>query len=197
MHKKLLIATTNIGKRKEISDLLKSTLFTLITPNDISLHLDVEENGSTYKENAHLKAKAYSRASGLPVLADDSGLEVAVLDGQPGLHSARFSSDPNATDRDRRDLLLSMLTGYPRPWIARFVCSVILMLPNGKMNTCEATCNGEIVPDERGNRGFGYDPIFLFTKKGKTMAELSLQEKNRISHRAKAVAGIIPFLNKL
>lgn len=197
MPNKLLIATTNKGKIAEISDILKSVSVDLIFPDEISLNLEVEENGSTYEENARLKALDFCDASGFPALADDTGLEVAALNGKPGLHSARFSSDPNATDKDRRDLLLSKLAGHARPWEARFVCAVVLALPSGELFTYQDTCSGEIIPEERGKHGFGYDPVFLINDTGKTMAELLMEEKNRLSHRAKAVKGIFPYLDRL
>jgi XTP/dITP diphosphohydrolase len=192
MIKQLLIATTNKGKREEISDLLKALPFELVTPDDIHLNIEVEENGSTYLANARLKAQAYCQASQLPTLADDTGLEVAALGGQPGLYSARFSGSHTASDHDRRQLLLSKLKNHPRPWDARFVCAVVLAFPSGKIFSYEDSCAGEIIPEERGSQGFGYDPIFLFPQLRMTMAELSMEEKNRISHRAKAVQGIIP-----
>ena len=197
MEKQLLIATTNKGKREEIADLLKSLPLRLVTPDEIDLHLDVEENGSTYLENARLKALAYCQAGRLPALADDTGLEVEALDGRPGLHSARFAGFPGATDKDRRELLLSKLAGKPRPWAARFVCAFVLALPDGSLKYNEEICEGEIIPEERGDQGFGYDPVFLFPEKQKTMAELSMQEKNRISHRARAIMGMIPYLKDL
>jgi XTP/dITP diphosphohydrolase len=197
MTQQLLIATTNKGKRKEIFDLLKALPLELLTPDDISLYMDVDENGTTYMANARLKAQAFCRASQLPTLADDTGLEVKALHGQPGLNSHRFTGNTNASDQERRQLLLSKLEGKPRPWNARFVCAVVLMLPNGKRYSCEDACEGEIIPTERGSEGFGYDPIFLFPQEGLTMAELSLDEKNRISHRARAIQGILPILKDL
>ena len=197
MTQKLLIATTNIGKRIEIFDLLKSLPLELLTPDDIFLDMDVEENGTTYLANARLKAQAFSRASQLPTLADDTGLEVEALHKQPGLRSRRFTGDANATDQERRQYLLSKLAGKPRPWNARFVCAVVLALPNRRRYSCEDACEGEIIPTERGEEGFGYDPIFLFPQEGKTMAELTLDEKNRISHRARAIQGILPILKDI
>ena len=197
MIKQLLLATSNTGKRKEISDILKILHIELLTPPDIFLEIDVEETGTTYLENARLKALAYCQTSGLPTLADDSGLEVAVLGGAPGLHSARFSPKPNASDHDRRLLLLSKLNGRERPWTAQFVCTVILVLPEGKTYTSTGICPGEIIPEERGSNGFGYDPIFFIPEKGKTMAELGMGIKNQISHRARAIQGIIPTIESL
>ncbi len=197
MIKKLLIASNNNGKIVEIKDLLKDLDIQLLIPDDIQLDQDVEETGHTYLENARLKALAFCKASGYVSLADDTGLEVKALDGAPGLHSKRYSPDPEATDADRRKLLLKNLSAYPHPWEARFVCAVALAMPDGTLAEYQDNCNGEIIPHECGQNGFGYDRIFLFPELCKTMAELSLEEKNRISHRAKAVQGIIPYLKSL
>ncbi len=197
MIKQLLIATTNKGKLEEIFDLLKTQPCELLTPDDIHLNVEVEENGRTYLENARLKATSYCQASQLPTLADDSGLEVAALNGQPGLYSARFTGSHSASDHDRRQFLLAKLKKHAQPWNARFVCAVVLAMPSGKIYSYEDSCSGEIIAEERGTHGFGYDPIFFFPYRGQTMAELSIIEKNRISHRAKAVQGILPILKNL
>jgi XTP/dITP diphosphohydrolase len=189
--KQLLIATNNPGKQDEISDLLKDLPLKLVFPKDIGIDLDVEEVGGTYEENARLKALAFMQASKLASLADDTGLEVDALGGAPGLHSKRYSTQPNATDSDRRQLLVNNLEKYRRPWTARFVCSEALALPQGNIQTANGSCEGEIVPEEKGTQGFGYDSIFYFPEIGKTMAELDLFEKNRISHRAWAVNNIL------
>ena len=194
---KILIATTNPGKITEIKDLLKGLELTLLTLNDLALSLKVEETGLTYAQNAILKAQAYSQASGMVTLADDTGLEVAALEGAPGLHSARFSPNPNAGDAERRKLLLEKLQPFPRPWAARFTCTVALAVPLGQTQTADGACNGEIIDQERGANGFGYDPIFLFTNLGKTMAELTLEEKNQVSHRARAVKAILAEIENL
>jgi len=193
---KLLIATQNRGKRKEIQALLEGSSIELIFPSDININLDVAETGSTYAENAALKAQAYAQASGLFTLADDSGLEVDRLDGQPGLHSARYAPQPDATDFDRRFYLLKKLASKPRPWDAQFRCVVALATPKGECHFVEGTCPGEIIPQERGEHGFGYDPIFLVKSTGKTMAELSMEEKNKLSHRARAVMAALPILKE-
>ena len=187
--KQLLIATNNQGKVKEIQNLLKDTEIELVTPAQISLDLDVIEDGSTYAENATKKAIAFARASGLISLADDSGLEVDALNGAPGLYSARYGSrnGEKLSDKDRRTHLLQNLQGKPHPWTARFHATVAIALPNGETHLAEGFCEGEIIPEERGTGGFGYDPIFLLPDLGKTMAELSMGEKNRLSHRARAV----------
>ena len=182
----VLIATNNKGKIKELQELLKDTGIELVTPVQINLQLDVVEDGHTYAENATKKAVAFAKASGMISLADDSGLEVDALDGAPGLYSARYSPKPNATDADRRVYLLQNLQDKPRPWAARFHATIAISIPNGDVHLTEGICEGEIIPEERGTGGFGYDPIFLLSELGKTMAELSMDEKNRLSHRAKA-----------
>lgn len=192
----LLIATTNLGKIKEIKSILSNIPAHLVTPAEIGLNLDVDETGSSYRENAEIKALAFSRASQLPVLSDDTGLEVAALKGLPGIHSARFVNSPLASDGDRRKLLLEKLSAYPRPWKARFICVATLVIPGGSPISMEGECVGEIIPEERGEYGFGYDPLFLVQGTRKTMAELTLSEKNSISHRAKAVQALIPFLQE-
>lgn len=194
---KLLIATNNKGKVKELQDLLKDTGIDLLTPAQINLTLDVIEDGKTYAENATKKAIAFAKASGLVSLADDSGLEVDALNGAPGLYSARYSPNPDATDADRRAYLLQNLQDKPRPWTARFHATIAIAIPNGETHLAEGICEGEILHEERGTGGFGYDPIFLLADLGKTMAELSMDEKNHLSHRARAVMNAKPVLKKL
>jgi XTP/dITP diphosphohydrolase len=219
----LLIATNNKGKIHELQDLLTGMKIDLITPSQIGLDIDVIEDGLTYAENATRKAVAFAGASGLISLADDSGLEVDALKGEPGLYSARYGSTDGdkLRDKERRTYLLSKLNDKPRPWTARFRAVIAVAIPeghvtlsdsegsllrqaqtlhspeNGSLTTSrrysgrvtyfEGTCEGEIIPEERGTNGFGYDPIFLLAGLDKTMAELSMKEKNRLSHRAKAV----------
>jgi XTP/dITP diphosphohydrolase len=193
MHK-LLLATNNKGKVAEIKALLGNLNLTLLTPADIGLALEVPEDGLTYAENASKKASAFSQASGLIALGDDSGLEVEALEGQPGLHSHRFSPKPDATDADRRIYLLEKLQGAPRPWTAHFHATVAVVLPSGGTQITNGKCDGEIIPEERGSNGFGYDPIFFIPGIGRTMAELGMDEKNRLSHRALAIQNAIPIL---
>ena len=193
----LLLATNNKGKLRELRAILDGLPIELVTPADIGLDLDVSEDGSTYAENAAKKALAFQRASGLTCLADDSGLEVDALDGAPGLYSARYSSKPGATDSDRRAYLLQNLNGKPRPWVARFRATVAIASPDGRVQIAEGICPGEIVPEERGTGGFGYDPIFLLPELGLTIAELPEETKNRLSHRARAVQAALPILMKL
>jgi XTP/dITP diphosphohydrolase len=194
---KLLLASYNQGKLHELRALLSDVPMELISPASLNLTLEVVEDGLTYQENAARKALAFAQAAGFLSLADDSGLEVDALDGQPGLQSARFSPIPGATDRDRRSLLLQRVQGKPRPWTARFRCVIALAAPAGRLSFSEGICPGEIIPEERCQNGFGYDPIFLLPGLGKTMAELSMEEKNRLSHRARAVLAAKGILRQL
>lgn len=195
--RKLLIATNNPGKVFEIQELLQNLDVKLVTPEQLGILLEVEESGKTYEENALLKGRAFCQASGLLTLADDSGLEVDALGGLPGLHSARFSPKPGATSADRRVLLLQKLAGIPRPWKARFCCLIALVSPNGEEYLSEGVCPGEIIPEERGENGFGYDPIFFLPDLNLTMAEIPMFEKNKRSHRALAVMAALPQLMDL
>lgn len=195
---RLLIATNNPGKTREFHELLDDLGIELVTPAQIGLDLDVVEDGSTYEENATKKAVAFAKASGLISLADDSGLEVDALGGEPGLYSARFGSpDGNKlSDGERRKYLVSKLLDTPRPWTARFR-AVIAIAKDGVVHITEGICEGEIIPEERGTGGFGYDPIFLLSERGLTMAELPMEEKNRLSHRARAVMKAKAFLKSI
>ncbi len=190
---KLLLGTSNPGKLRELTALLGDLEVTLVRPEQLDLDLTVPETGKTYAENAALKAIAFAREATMWALADDTGLEVAVLDGRPGLRSARIVG-PEGKDADRRAALLKELAGYPRPWQAAFVCVVALADPDGSTSVAGGECRGEIMPHARGEGGFGYDPLFLVEGTGRTMAELTLLEKNRLSHRARAIAAVRPTL---
>ncbi len=194
---KLLIATNNQGKVLELQELLTGSGIEFVTPAQINLQLEVEEDGSNYQENAGKKAIAFAQASGMIALADDSGLEVEALNGAPGLYSARYSPKPGAKDKDRRDFLLENLKDKPRPWKAHFHATIAVARPNGEIEFAEGNCFGEIIPEERGTGGFGYDPIFLMPELGKTMAELEMEEKNKLSHRARAVIAAMPILKRI
>lgn len=191
---KLLLASNNRGKLAEYLEIYSGQTFDLVTPEMVGINLDVAETGGNYQENAVLKGLAFSKASGLLTLADDSGLEVDALDGAPGLHSARYSSKPGANDADRRRFLLQNLSGKPQPWSARFRCVIAVVDPTGEMQIVEGICPGEIISEERGGNGFGYDPIFLLPETGRTMAELPMDEKNRLSHRGRAAAAALPVI---
>lgn len=193
----IMLGTSNPGKMKEYFALLEELDIELYAPADEDLGLDVKETGDSYQENAVIKAQAYADASGMWALADDTGLEVDALDGAPGLRSARYVSNSNATDAARRGKLLQDLQDYPPPWTARFRCVVALAHPDGVVHTAEGTCAGQIVPEGKGEHGFGYDPIFLVLAKGRTMAQLTLEEKNKVSHRARAVNNLTPYLQEM
>ncbi len=194
---RLLIASSNKGKLAEIMALLQDIPLDAVLPADIGIELDVEEDGTTYAENSLKKALAYCQVSGLVTLADDSGLEVDALGGQPGIYSARFSGKPGATDAERRGFLLEKLKNFPQPWLAAFRSTVVIATPDGRTFTMEGECRGEIIPEERGTNGFGYDPIFQVEGLTRTMAELSMEEKNRLSHRARAILAARPVLMQL
>lgn len=180
--KKLVIASGNAGKLGEYRELLAEAGLELIAYDH-----EVDETGSTYAENARLKAGTASSASGLPSLGDDSGLEVDVLDGFPGIRSARLGP----TQKERTDALLERLRGRPRPWTARFVCTLALAVPGRTIDIFEGECRGEVVPEWRGEAGFGYDPIFLVPGTGRTFGEMKPEEKRRYSHRANAVRSLL------
>ncbi len=190
----LLIATTNPGKKEEFLSLLESSGIELKFPDDLGIRMEVEETGKTYKANALLKAESLCKLSGLPTLADDTGLEVSLLGGRPGLYSARYARASVNSDAGRRAELLKELSVFARPWLARFVCVVALSFPSKPSSCFDGEVHGEIIPEERGDFGFGYDRIFFMPQVNKTMAELDLSEKNTLSHRAIAVNQAHDFL---
>jgi XTP/dITP diphosphohydrolase len=182
----LLLATTNRHKLDEYRAILSDLPFTLLSLNDIQLDMDVEETGTTFRENAELKARAYAHASGMLSLADDSGLEIDALDGAPGVYSARFAG-PDATYEQRFDILLAQLRDVPvEQRTARFRCVISLAEPSGYLRSVDGTIEGVIADAPRGKNGFGYDPIFLVPALGKTTAEITPEQKNQISHRGRA-----------
>ena len=183
---KLLIATRNVGKFEELEALLSSCPFDLVSLLDTGIDTEVAETGSTYEENAAVKATAYARESGMLTLADDSGLEVDALGGEPGVLSSRYAGE-GASDAQRIALLLRNLENVPeRDRGARFACVIALARPGRPVELYSGECRGRIVAVSRGRDGFGYDPVFMLPETGKTMAELSPEEKNLISHRSDA-----------
>lgn len=197
MKKQILIATGNQGKLKEFKDILKPLNLQFLTPQEAGVDIEVKETGNAYSENALLKAEAYLQSAKLPVISDDSGLEVQALEGAPGLYSARFSPKENASDADRRQYLIQQLSGKPHPWKARFWCTAVLALPDGRYFTTTGHCDGVIIQEERGAMGFGYDPIFYLPEYRATMAELGPEIKNKISHRARALQTMIPIFKRV
>jgi XTP/dITP diphosphohydrolase len=193
----LLIASNNPGKAAEFRALLAGTGWQVVTPADVGLVLEVGEEGASYRENALLKARAFAEASGLPSLADDSGLEVDALGGEPGpLHHVRGWDGRD--NEERIAILLRALAGVPpERRTARFRAVIVVAHPDGRIIDAEGACEGVIAPEPRGEGGFGYDPVFLLPELGLTMAELSPEEKNRHSHRAAAVRGLRQGLTAL
>ena len=179
---RLVIASGNAGKLREYRDLLSGAGVELV-----AFDSEVEEVGESYSENARLKAEAALARSGLPSLGDDSGLEVEALDGFPGIKSARLGP----TQKERTAELLRRLEGVPRPWQARFVCVIALAMPGRDTRFFEGECRGEVVPEWRGEAGFGYDPIFLVPGTGKTFGEMPPEEKRKYSHRAAAARALL------
>ena len=179
---KILIGSNNRHKLTEICAILPEIEW--VTPREIGITADIDETGTTFEENALLKARGFAALSGLTTVADDSGLAVDALGGQPGVYSHRFCPKPGATDRDRRLYLIERLGGYPKPWTARFIsCAAIYDPSAGSGRTVFGSVEGEILDADRGENGFGYDAIFYVPALGKTLAELSEDEKNAISHR--------------
>ena len=195
MRQKLLLATNNQGKVREYRRLLSDVPFKLVTPAAEGITIIVNEMGGSLEENARLKATILAAESHLLALADDSGLEVDAIGGEPGHLSARYAGE-NASDRDRVDFLLSRLKDVP--WekrTARFRCVIALATPRGEVESCSGECRGSITFAPRGKYGFGYDPIFYLPELDRTMAELPLSVKNRVSHRGQAARKAAEILN--
>jgi XTP/dITP diphosphohydrolase len=193
---KLLLATNNKGKVREYRALLRGIPYEIVTLADTGITTEVDETGSTFEENAMLKATACARESGRLTLADDSGLEVDALNGEPGARSHRFAGE-NATDADRINLLLSRLKNVPeKERTAQFRCVIAVAAPDGGVERFAGVCRGLIIGAPKGNNGFGYDPVFYVPELGKTMAELTLKEKNKVSHRARAAEKARQWLMK-
>lgn len=194
---KLLLATHNLGKVKEFRELLGEIPFTLLSLDEIGIVTEVNETGDTLEKNALLKATGFAEESGLLTLADDSGLEVDALNGEPGVMSARYAGE-GADDIQRVEYLLARLHGIPfGKRTAQFRCIIAVVSPEVETKIFEGKCRGLITFEPRGELGFGYDPVFLFPQLGKTMAELPLEMKNRISHRGLAVAKARSYLQTL
>ena len=193
---KILVATHNKGKLGEYAGLLAGIVdeerLEWVSLKDVGITHDVEETGQTFEENARLKAVAYAKESGLLTLADDSGLEVDVLNGEPGIYSARYGG-PGLDDEGRYRLLLKKLKGVEEGKRgARFRCVVALVVPGGEIYTAGGQCEGSIIWEPEGENGFGYDPVFMVSEKGVTMASLDSETKNQISHRARALEALKP-----
>jgi XTP/dITP diphosphohydrolase len=194
---RLLVATRNPGKLREYEELLAGLPVELTYLESEGIAEDVEETGSSFAENAVLKARRYALISGLLTLADDSGLEVDALGGEPGVHSARYAG-PGATDEDRYRLLLDKMRDVPQgERRARFRSVIAVAEPEGETYTVDGVCEGVIAYSPEGEFGFGYDPVFYMPERGRTMAQLPPEEKNLVSHRARAAQAIRPVLEGL
>lgn len=192
---RMILASNNPNKLREFIEILAGKGIELISQRDAGCDFEVDETGETFEENAFLKADAVMRASGLPAVSDDSGLEVDALGGEPGVRSARYTSRHDDTDENRRLFLLSRLGDGDRRE-ARFVCAICCVFPNGDVLRARGTCEGTIAREMRGENGFGYDALFIPQGYDKTMAELGPEEKNAVSHRGRALREFADELRK-
>ncbi|HHY26048.1 MAG TPA: XTP/dITP diphosphatase [Desulfitobacterium dehalogenans] len=193
---KVLLATQNRGKVKELQDLLSGEDIEVLSLEDLDHWEEVEETGSTFAENAAMKARIAAQRTGLVSLADDSGLEVDALQGAPGVYSARYAGEPKDDDKNN-DRLLQELEGVPEEQrTGRFRCALVIAAPTGEEYLTEGTVEGRILNERRGKEGFGYDPLFYLPDFGRTMAQLNLSQKNKISHRAEAFRQAVPILKE-
>ena len=187
----ILVATKNKGKLREIKSIL--TGFNVLGLDDVGIDVDIEENGTTFEENALIKAREISKLSGRVVISDDSGLEVDFLNGAPGIYSARYTE---GSDDDRVNKLLSELYNVPQEKRgAHFTCAIAIVYPDGREYTFRGECYGIIDTEKKGENGFGYDPVFYVEKYGKTLAEVDAEVKNKISHRCIALKKLKEFLS--
>ncbi len=185
---KVVLASKNPHKLREISKITEKFDMELVLQSELGIDIDVEETGTTFEENSLLKAEAVMKASGLPALADDSGIAVDALNGEPGVYSARYGFDESLDDWGRLELLLKNTENVPDGQRqAQFVCVITFVTPEGKVIQARGEIHGELTRAPRGENGFGYDPIFYYPPLGKTTAELAPEEKNEVSHRGNAL----------
>ena len=185
---KVVLASKNKHKLVEISQITEKFGFDLVLQSELGVDIDVEETGTTFEENSFIKAEAVMKATGLPALADDSGIAVDALNGEPGIYSARYGFDDSLDDWGRLLLLLKNTEHVPDGQRqAQFVCVITMVTPEGQTIQARGEIHGELTREARGENGFGYDPIFYYPPLGKTTAELSSEEKNQVSHRANAL----------
>ena len=193
---KIIFATGNAGKMKEVREILKDLNVEVLSMKEAGIQADVEENGKTFQENAVIKAREIMKISGEVVLADDSGLEIDYLNKEPGIYSARYMGE-DTSYRIKNGNLIERLQGVPdEKRTARFVCAIAAAFPDGSVETTEGTIEGRIGYEEKGENGFGYDPIFYVPELGCTTAELTGEQKNQISHRGKALEAMKEILKK-
>lgn len=195
--KEVIIATKNPGKAREFEHIFASRGIEVKTLLDFPEIPEIEETGTTFEENAILKAEAISQALGKMVIGDDSGLMVDALEGRPGIYSARYAGEPK-NDQNNTDKVLEELNNVPEEKrTARFYCALAVSIPGKETKTVSASCEGQILKERRGTNGFGYDPVFYVPEKGVAMAELSSDEKNKISHRANALKKLDVVLDSI
>ena len=185
---KVVLASKNPHKLVEISKITEQFDIQLVLQSELGVDIDVEETGTTFEENSFLKAEAVMKATGLPALADDSGIAVDALNGEPGIYSARYGFDPSLDDWGRLQLLLKNTENVPDGQRqAQFVCVITMVTPEGQTIQARGEVHGELLRQPAGSGGFDYDPIFYYPPFGKTLAEVSAEEKNQVSHRAQAL----------
>ncbi|KAF0424794.1 XTP/dITP diphosphatase [Pediococcus acidilactici] len=195
MSNQILIATKNEGKLKEFKQIFTAKGLEVLSLKDIDEDVDVQENGLTFEENARLKADSYAQAIGIPVLADDSGLQIDALNGRPGIFSARYAGDHN--DAANNAKVLTELGGVPdEKRTATFHTTVVVRKPDGTELVANGNLRGRILSVPRGENGFGYDPLFYVEEKQKTLAQMTREEKNQISHRALAIQDLLTKFDK-
>lgn len=194
---KIVLATANKGKVKELAGMLEDGRITVLSLDDFPGFPDIEETGGTFAENALLKARAACVRTKLIALADDSGLEVDALNGAPGIYSARYAGEPKDDGRNIVKLLAELKDIPDEARTARFRCCLAIAVPGGEEMIVEGSVEGRILRAPKGSGGFGYDPVFYLPAYGRTMAELTLEEKNRISHRAQALQTAVPLLKQM
>ena len=189
---KFVLASNNAHKLEEISKILNTLGIEVVTQKEMGVFVDPEENGTTFEENSYIKAKAVLDACGLPTLADDSGLMVDALNGEPGVHTARYGGESVRTDRERYEYLLKNMEGIPEEQRgAKFVTVITLLLPDGRKIVAKGECPGRILFKAEGANGFGYDPVFYSNDAGNSFALLPPEVKNSLSHRARALTALV------
>ena len=194
---KVVLASHNPHKLVEIREILQPLGIDVVLESDLGVAVEVEETGTTFAENAYLKAKAVMEATGLPALADDSGIAVKALGGAPGIYSARYGGDPTLDDWGRLQLLLQNTAQVPDGQRqAKFVAAIALVYPDGRQIAVQGEVHGELLRQPVGEGGFGYDPIFYYPPAGKSFAQLTAEEKNQVSHRARALRSLVEKLSE-
>ena len=194
---RVVLASQNRHKLAEIQAILEKYDIELVLQSDLGVEIDVDETGTSFEENSELKARAVMEATGLPAIADDSGLCVDVLGGEPGIRSARYGAPDCVTDRDRLNFLLQNMRGVrSEERTARFVCVITLLWPDGRKLAARGSCEGLITFEPRGEDGFGYDPVFYVPAMGCTFAQMGAERKNAISHRANALRRLEALLDQ-